>query len=551
MKGPPVVEHAGTTRPARGACGRLPRPAVLVALLTLLGLGATLRARPVPPPPPPPPVRYDTGVPFANRLIVIFGPRLDDRGLTALGSVVRPDPPGRVAHFTTARPEYASFPEITAQLLAGTATLGNPISPPGQPLDTLVNAVHDRGRGVTLIGPPEWRALFAIEPAPVARATPIASTVSVAARTLRDAPDKLVVIYLAELSAREVNGSLRVDLARLGDGIGPSDALLLVGGGGAPGTPLALALSGPGVRQMPVQELPFNDIAPTCAVIAGAPYPYDARGGIAWPLLATDTRVKATATAALARQRSTLAARAVPFGALYSPTLQEAIAGLPTIESVLQNGEYAYGYQLASSAVERANQSLDQTLATPLYSPPRRAAWPLVAAALVLSLVAPLLALARRRMNALAPAVAGFVLALASWLLLVNVLGGVLPPSLPFVVLALALPAALGGRVVTWRGLSRRRLRQRGDQQPLLTIDLLVLLATLPIAFCALRYGYPWQLRADEAELRLRWQSALLAPALLTIASYGWILLFPPRTRRAGLVPQAHDAAGESRDGLV
>lgn len=549
MKGPPVVEHAGATRPARGGYGRLPRLAVLVSLLTLVGLGATLRGRPVPPSPPPPPVRYDTGVPFANRLIVIFGPRLDDRGLTALGNVVRPDPPGRVAHFTTARPEYASFPEITAQLLAGTTTQGNPISPPGQPLDTLVNAVHDRGGGVTLIGPPEWRSLFAIEPAPAARATPVASSVWEAARTLRDAPDKLVVIYLAELSAREVNGALRVDLARLGDGIGASDALLLVGGGGAPGTPLALALSGPGVRQMPVRELPFNDIAPTCAAIVGAPYPYEARGGIAWSLLATDTRVKATATAALARQRSTLAARAVPFGALYSPALQEAIAGLPTIESVLQRGEYAYGYQLASSAVESADQSLDQTFATPLYRAPRRAAWPLMAGALALALVAPLLALARRRMNALAPAVAGCILALTTWLLLVNLLGGVLPPSIPFVILALALPAALGGRLVTWQGLSRRRSRQLGAQHPLLEIDLLVLLATLPIAFCALRYGYPWQLRADEAKLRLQWQSALLAPTLLTIASYGWILFFPPRTGRVGGPPQALDAAAETGDG--
>lgn len=549
MKGPPVVEHAYTTRPARGAYGRLPRPAVLIALLTLVGLGATLRARPAPPPLPPPPVRYDTGVPFASRLVVIFGPRLDDRGLTALSNVVRPDPPGRVAYFTVARPEYASFSEITAQLLAGTTTQGDPISPPGQPLDTLVNAVHDRGRGVTLIGPPEWQALFALEPTPAARTTPLASSLSVAARTLQDAPDKLVVIYLAELSAREVNGSSRVDLARLGDAIGPTDALLLVGGGGAPGTPLALALSGPGVRQMPVRELPFIDIAPTCAVIGGAPYPYEARGGVAWSLLATDTRVKAIATAALARQRSTLAARAVPFGALYSPSLQEAIAGLPTIESVLQNGEFAYGYQLASSAVDRANQSLDQTFAAPLYGPPRRAAWPLVAAALALVLVAPLLALARRRMNALASAVAGSILALATWLLLVSVLGGRLPPSLLFVTLALALPAALGGRLVTWRGLPRRRSRHVGAEQPLLAIDLLVSLATLPVAFCALRYGYPWQLRADEAELRLQWQSALLAPALLTIASYGWILLFPPRTRRAGTARHTVDAPAETGDG--
>lgn len=516
-----------------------------MALLALLGLGATLRVKPAPPPPPLSPVRYDAGVSFARRLIVIFAPRLDDRGLTSLGNAVRPDPPDRVAHFTTVRPEFSSFAEVSVQLLAGATTRGNPVSPPGQPLDTLVNAVHDRGQGVTLTGPPEWRALFALEPAPAVTATPVVPDLLAVARTLREAPDKLVVMYLPEVTARDVNGSLRVDLARLGASIGPADALLLVGGGGPPGAPLALILSGPGVGQLPVQEVPFDDIATTSAVLLGAPYPYEARGGIAWSLVTTDMRVKAIATAALARQRSTLAARAVPFGALASPALQEVIASLPAIDAALQRREFAYAYQLAASAVESSNQSLDQTFSAPIYQAPRRAAWPLAAGALGLALLAPLVAIARRRMSALLAALAGFLLALGTWLLVVKASRGALPASLPVAVLTLLLPVALGSRLATWQGLPRRLSRRRDLPRPLLNVDLLALLAALPVAFCAVRYGYPWQLRADEAALRLRWQSALLAPALLTIAGYGWALVFPPRARRRGRGQPAAEAVGE------
>lgn len=528
-----MVERSVAKRAPRAGGWRPPGIALLVAGTALIGLATTLRATTPPPLPTAPPIRYDSGAPFAPRLIVIFAPRLDDRGLTALGGAVRPDPTGRVAHFTTARPAYSSFAEISLQILAGTTSSGDPVAPPGQPVDTLVNAVHDRGQGVTLSGPAQWQALFNLGPAPAGAATPVAARLIAAGLTLRDAPDKLLVLYLPEVTGRDVNGALRADLARFGGGVSNQDAVLMVGGGGGLGAPLAVTLSGPGIAETPSMELPFNDLAPTCAVLLGAPFPYETRGQIAWSLLETDSQVKAIATAALARQRTTLAARAVPFGASPTPLLQATIAGLPTIDAVAKRGDYDYAYQLAASAVKNADQSLDQSAAAPLYLPARRAAWPLVALAVTLALLAPLVAFARRQASALVLAIVGFLLGLAAWLTLVTLLRGAVAPALPIVALILVPPVLLGSRVATLASWSRRGRRRRKNQRAARNGEFLVLLAALPAAYCALRYGYPWRLRADEVVLRARWQSALLAPALLVLASYAWVYWFPVQRKRA------------------
>ncbi|HEX5505338.1 MAG TPA: hypothetical protein VFW96_22160 [Thermomicrobiales bacterium] len=507
---------------------RLLRPAVLVAVLGLVGLAATLRAATPPPAPAPAPVRYDSGAPLAARLVLVFAPQLDDKGVAALAAALAPRRRGATAAFTIARPDYTPFAEATVLLLAGdaqSATEGvSPATPPSQPPDTLVRALDDRGPGARLLGPPTWRGLFAVAATAPPAATPAPDLVAEAAAALRGGPDRLIALYLADLGARDIGGDQAEALAGLGAALGERDALLVVGGGGAPGAPLAAALSGPAVRATFPRGLPLNDVAPTCAVLLGAPYPFDARGAVAWALLDAGEQRKALATAALARQRATLAARVVPFGAPYPHALQTImVQQLPAIETAIAQDQYAFAYQLASSALSQADQTLATTVAPAVYVPLRRASWPLAAACLALALAGALVALVARAGRALAAATVGLALGLGCWAALVALLDGLVVPALPVVGGVLVLPAAVAGGVCAGLAAWRRAPLGRAAR----AIEVLVLLAALPAAFCAYRYGPPWQLRLEETAPLFRWRAALLAPALLLIAGAAWLLALP------------------------
>src|SRR5262249_38247659 len=68
-------------------------------------------------------------------------------------------------------------------------------------------------------------------------------------------------------------------------------------------------------------------------------------------------------------------------------------------------------------------------------------------------------------------------------------------------------------------------------------VEALALLAALPAAICAYRYGLPWRLHLEETAPLFRWRSALLAPACLLLAGYAWMLAqtrLRGRTRRVG-----------------
>lgn len=545
-----MEDTAATARPPRR---RLPeraprlvrvlRPSVLVALLGLAGLVATLRAGTAPPAPAPAPVRYDSGAPLAARLMIVFAPQLDDKGVAALDAALLPGRQGATTFFTIARPEYTPFAEATVLLLAGdaqSATEGvSPATPPSQPPDTLVRALEDRGLGARLIGPATWRALFAATATGTAAATPAApDLVAEAGEALRGGPERLVALYLADLGAREVGGDLGNALAGLGGALGERDALLVVGGGGTPGAPLAAALSGPAVRDTFPHSLPLNDVAPTCAVLLGAQYPFDARGAVAWSLLDANEQRKALATVALARQRATLAARVVPFGAPYPRALQQImVLQLPAIETAVAQDQYAFAYQLASSALTEADQVLATTVAPAVYVPPRRASWPLAAGCLAIALAGLLLAAVARAGRALAVAAFGLALGLGCWFALVALLNGLVVPALPVVGGLLVLPAAVAGGVCAALAAWRRAPLGRAA----LAVEVLVLLAALPAAFCAFRYGLPWQLRLEETAPLFRWRAAFLAPAFLLVAGGGWLLALPqwrkPRGKRAGPSP--------------
>ena len=366
------------------------RPALVVALLGLVGLAVTQPLAPYPAPGGPRsagPIRYDAGPPLADRLVIIFAPTLDGPGVAALGAALRQGyaerGAGGTAQFAVARPQYASFADATMLILAGNA----PPTAGSNPPDTLVRVIDDRaatgteGRGqvaAALVGPDGWRALFGRAPEPrlpdrLTVATPEAAaraTLAAAGTALRErAP--LTAIYLEEVTAREPGG----ELAALGRELDDGDALLIVGGGGGLGAPLAGLLSGPAVPRYPASAPPrpvaLNDLAPTCAVLLGVGYPSEARGRIAWPLLVADERHKAVATAALARQRTTLAAHSLPLGTVYPQLLGEATRRLPQIDGLIEQGQYAYAYQLASSSVDEA----DRALATAASATPLDASW--------------------------------------------------------------------------------------------------------------------------------------------------------------------------------
>ena len=503
--------------------------ATLVALGGVAGLLATLGA-PAPSPTPQVPERYHSGPPLADRLVIVFLPQLDEDGLARFRRALTPEAPAgsaTAALFAVERPEYTSFGEVTVRLLAGNTSpapaASSPLSPT-QPPDNLVRIAQDQGRGALLFGPPEWRALFGPTQEPPSAPKPARATLAEAAGALPAADAALVAVYLKDV--REVEGELRGAVAGFGAALGERDAVLLVGGGGL-GVPLGATLSGPGVKGTRGRTVALNDVAPTCAVVIGSGYPAEARGRIAWALLAVDEGRKAVATAALARQRMALARRAVPPGVPAPALLGAATGRLPLIEALLREGQFAYSYQLSSSSVDEADRALLEVASAAPILTSRHAAWPLIVACLTVAGLAVVLALVGRAGNALAVAGLGAVLALGLWIVLVTALRRVAVPTVPGVAAVLLPPALLGGVLSAWLGRGRRRTGSLSLWRRGFTVELLVLLAALPAAVCAYRYGLPWQLRLEETAPLFRWRSALLAPSFLLCAGFGWLLVSP------------------------
>ncbi len=521
-------------------------PAWILALCGLLGLVSTIRTLPSPPPAREP-IRYTPGSPLAERLVVLLVPQLDERGVAALKAALGGAAAREGALLTVERPDFASFDEVALQLFAGNVADGVgpalPSEPPGQPPDTLVRGIIWQGRGATLVGPPDWRARFG-QPAPPSgtpSTTPAKSNLLLAEAetTLRARQHTMVLVGLRDLAARDLRdevGSLRADLAALGATVDANDALLIVGGGSI-GQPLRLALSGAGVRPSRARAVALNDLTPTCAVLLGAPYPFEARGRIVWPLLEADEARKAAATGALARQRAGLVVGTLPLGAPYPRELLTTLAQLPEIDFALSSGQHAFAYQLASSAADQADRLL-ATAATVTPLPlPRCAAWALVAVGIVAGLYALALLAASRSWATIAAALIGAIMSLAAWLATTILLQRILTPRLPVVVAVIGLVALVGGG--TCARLARlfaRRLPFAGGALPASNwraLEALALLAALPVAVCAYRYGLPWQIRLEESAPLFRWRSALLAPLALLLVGYAWnVAQSRPRRRR-------------------
>lgn len=524
--------------------------ALVVAAAGLGGAAATLRVT-VPPPSPLPLDRYESGAPLADRLVIVFAPRLDARGVAGLHTALRGTPPRSaigVVPFTVDRPAYTAFEGVTMLALAGNlaAADSDDPTPAAESPDNLVRSLRDQGREVLLFGPPAWRELFEPPASPALDPTPSpAALLTEAAAALDATRAPLAAVYLAEVGARELTGGVQREVAALGTRIGDRDSLLILGGGGGAAEPLHGLLSGPPVKSGRARRVELNDIAPTCAVIAGGRYPAETRGRIAWPLLTVEEPRKAAAAAALARQRTTLALRAQPFGVPLdrAPLLKTAIERLPAIDVALQQGQYAYAYQLASSSIDEADRALEATVTTVPILPPRRVAWSLFGAGLGAMALALVLAALNRAALALAGAALGGAVAAGTWFVLVTLLRAVLVPDFAAVVATLLVPAALGIVAALWLGGDWQRMAAARPGRRAIGVEILVLLAGLPVAVCAYRYGLPWRLRWEETASLFRWRSALLAPAVLLIAGYGRLLLTPVaalRTRlRRGPLPGA------------
>ncbi len=522
-------------------------PAWLVAALGIVGLLFTMRPTSMVPPVREP-VRFASGAPLTARLVVILAPQLDERGLATLRGTLGTlgATPGAAA--TIARPGFASFDEAILQLFAGNVT-GGAVPPVasesvGVIPDTVVRSVAGQGRGVALIGPPAWKALFGVAAAPIPASSPgpsvapvtSAALIAEARVTLGARQTTLLMLQLSDLTARDLRadgGALVGPLGDLAANLDARDGLLIVGGGGGNGDPLHLSLAGAGIGVTSGQDLALNDFAPTAAVLLGTPYPSEVRGRIAWSLLAADTRRKAEATVGLARQRAGLVVSTLPLGRPYPPELLAVQAQLTTLDATLAGGQTAYAYQLASSTVDQSDRLLlTAAEATPLPVSPRAAPW-LMAACLGFALYALLLAGLARAWLALGAAAAGGIIALALWLAIDSYLQQLVVPRLEVVVGLTALLALCGGGgcVVLARFLRGQALGG-WVRTSWRAVELLALLAVVPAAFCAYRYGLPWRLRLEETASLFRWRAALLAPAALLLAGSLWTPLSARLERR-------------------
>ncbi|MGN6698423.1 MAG: hypothetical protein ACTHMR_09710 [Thermomicrobiales bacterium] len=516
-------------------------PALVIALLGLVGLALTARVQqPRAPSTPeaPVPVRFVAGPPLTERLIIMLLPGLDDHGLAAFETSLGGGVGGADTTLTVARPEFASFDEAAFLLLAGNLPPSGgdtgPTAPSAAPPDTLVQSLTTQNRAVALYGPPEWRKTFGQEAAegPAPKVETVLNEGSDVLRTRGNSPD-LTILYLKDVSFRDDTvrtpaGDLAPELAAFGSALGVRDTILLVGGGGPSGGPLHLLLGGAGVRTMHDRTLALNDVAPTCAVLLGTQLPAEARGNIVWPVLAVSERDKAEATMALARQRAQLAARVVPFGQPYPPLLKSAMLRFPTIETLVQDGQYAYAYQLASSSLDEANRAIGVLATAPAPLPtPRRASWPLVALGIVAALYALGYAVAQRRWGALAAAILGGVLGAATWYALSALARLALGATTPALAVPRVVPALLAGSAAAWVGYVMRGRRGgiRATVRAGAAVELLALFAALPAALYAYQSGVPWQLRFEETVPLFRWRAALLAPVLCLLAGYAWLVL--------------------------
>jgi hypothetical protein len=522
-------------------------PAWLVAATGIAGLLFTLRPAPTVPPTREP-VRFSSGPSLTARLVVILVPQLDERGLAtlrgALGTLGAT--PGAAA--TVTRPGFASFDEATLQLFAGNVA-GGAVPPVasesgGGLSDTVVRSVAGQERGAALIGPPDWQALFGVAPAPTPTPSPSqsvapagsAALIAAARATLAARQTTLVLVQLRELVARDIRpdgGALIGPLGDLAALLDARDSLVIVGGGGGNGEPLRLHLAGAGIGVTQGRGLALNDFAPTVAVLLGTPYPSEVRGRIAWPLLAADTQRKAEATVGLARQRAGLVVSTLPLGRPYPVELLAVQAQLPTLDATLAGGQTAYAYQLASSAVDQADRLLlTAAEVTPLPVSPRAAPW-LMAACLGGALYTLLVAGLARAWLSLGAAAAGGAIALALWLAIDIYLQRLVVPRLWVVIGLMALLALCGGGVGTWlTRFLRGQARGGWARTSWRAVEFLALLAVVPAAFCAYRYGFPWRLRLEETAPLFRWRAALLAPAALLIAGSFWTLLLARLDRR-------------------
>jgi hypothetical protein len=180
---PPTQDHPVPASARRRAPRRLLRwrpltalPAWVLAIIGIAGLISTIRSTP-PPPLARDPIRYTSGSPLADRLVVVLAPQLDERGFAALRTALGLGDNTPADLFTVDRPGFASFDEATLQLFAGNVAGGAtpPLATdtPGQLPDTVVRGVAWQGRGVALVGPPDWRALFGVAATPApSRSTP-------------------------------------------------------------------------------------------------------------------------------------------------------------------------------------------------------------------------------------------------------------------------------------------------------------------------------------------------------------------------------------------
>ncbi|MFN8536310.1 MAG: hypothetical protein U0232_02380 [Thermomicrobiales bacterium] len=545
-------EHADLPKPAAATPPTGPRrsrwrlvltlPALLLALLGVAGLIPTIRSAP-PPPSAHEPNRYPSGTGAANRLVIILAPQLGEREIPLLRAALLPAAPDAGAQFAIDRPGFSSFDDISLVLLAGNGPNGvTPPAPADQPPDTLVRSATGKGRRAVLLGPADWRALFGFsDPAPSGSSSPTPATETLLngvgeALVAGDAP--LIIVMARDLNARDLRdepGNLRTLLAQLGAQLGPSDALLLVGGGGTIGESLHLSLGGAGIKQTPLRTMALNDIAPTCAVLLGLPYPSEVRGRISWSVLVADERRKAIATSGLARQRTWLAISAVPFGAQYPASLRVLASQLAEADAEIAQSRYDYGYQLSSSNLEQADRQLVALAGVAPLPTPRRAAWGLVIPCLVAALLAIGAVALVRAWGTLGAAAAGATTALILWSALAIFLQRAIVPNLLTVVALTAAHTLCGGLVSAW--LARRWSRPR----PRLAIDLLVLLAAFPAAICAYRYGLPWRLRLEESAPLFLWRSALLAPLGLLLT--GYLALWFLQRRAATATTPTHQEA--------